>query len=112
MVGCWKFSPKSDQAISATSVIAERNAAKDISFRMPRRASRAAFSRLAPWMMRIEAEAAAQGLQGVKLTAQESAVSFYLRLGYELFGEPFMDAGIPHRWMKKALGPEAHESQG
>ena len=63
-------------------------------------------------MARIEAEAAAQGLQGVKLTAQESAVSFYLRLGYELFGEPFMDAGIPHRWMKKALGPEAPESQG
>ena len=63
-------------------------------------------------MARIEAEAAAQGLQGVKLTAQESAVSFYLRLGYELFGEPFMDAGIPHRWMKKALGPEALESPG
>jgi predicted GNAT family N-acyltransferase len=54
-------------------------------------------------MARVEAEAQAQGLQGVKLAAQESAVTFYLRLGYELFGEPFMDAGIPHRWMKKAL---------
>lgn len=54
-------------------------------------------------MARLEAEAQAQGLRGVKLAAQESAVSFYLRLGYEVFGEPFMDAGIPHRWMQRSL---------
>jgi predicted GNAT family N-acyltransferase len=63
-------------------------------------------------MARIETEAMAQGLQGVKLAAQESAVTFYLRLGYEIFGEPFTDAGIPHRWMKKALSPEGPESRG
>lgn len=33
------------------------------------------------------------------LGSQESAVGFYERLGYRVVGEPFMDAGIPHRTM-------------
>ena len=35
------------------------------------------------------------------LDAQAHALQFYARLGYEAFGEEFMDAGIPHRHMKK-----------
>ena len=35
------------------------------------------------------------------LDAQTHALKFYARLGYEAFGEEFMDAGIPHRHMKK-----------
>jgi predicted GNAT family N-acyltransferase len=35
------------------------------------------------------------------LDAQTHALQFYARLGYEAYGEEFMDAGIPHRHMKK-----------
>jgi predicted GNAT family N-acyltransferase len=35
------------------------------------------------------------------LDAQTHALQFYARLGYEAYGEEFMDAGIPHRHTKK-----------
>jgi predicted GNAT family N-acyltransferase len=35
------------------------------------------------------------------LDAQTHALQFYARLGYEVYGEEFIDAGIPHRHMKK-----------
>jgi len=35
------------------------------------------------------------------LDAQTHARQFYTRLGYEAYGEEFMDAGIPHRHTKK-----------
>ena len=37
--------------------------------------------------------------QRFTLGSQESAVGFYERLGFRVVGEPFMDAGIPHRTM-------------
>jgi predicted GNAT family N-acyltransferase len=36
------------------------------------------------------------------LDAQTHALQFYACLGYEPYGEEFMDAGIPHRHMKKS----------
>ena len=50
------------------------------------------------------AEARRWGHLRVKLASQEEAVPFYQALGYRAFGERFMDAGIPHFWMDKALG--------
>jgi predicted GNAT family N-acyltransferase len=35
------------------------------------------------------------------LDAQTHAQQFYARLGYQAYGDEFMDAGIPHRHMKK-----------
>jgi predicted GNAT family N-acyltransferase len=35
------------------------------------------------------------------LDAQTHALQFYARLGYEAYGDEFMDAGIPHRHMRK-----------
>lgn len=35
--------------------------------------------------------------------AQQSAVDFYLALGYETVGDEFMEAGIPHIRMQKRL---------
>ena len=52
-------------------------------------------------------EAGAQGFTEVKLAAQTQAVSFYERFGFETFGKEFMEAGIPHRWMKAKLDAEA-----
>ncbi|MCB9778415.1 MAG: GNAT family N-acetyltransferase [Alphaproteobacteria bacterium] len=52
-------------------------------------------------MEALEEDARRRGLVSVKLGSQESAVGFYEKLGYRVIGEPFMDAGIPHRWMSK-----------
>jgi len=52
-------------------------------------------------MRHIEEMAEAQGLTTLKLGAQLTALSFYKRLGYEPYGEPFVDANLPHRMMQK-----------
>ncbi|MDP2188267.1 MAG: GNAT family N-acetyltransferase [Sphingobacteriaceae bacterium] len=39
----------------------------------------------------------------MQLHARDSAVDFYLQLGYEVFGEPFTEVSIPHRAMHKQL---------
>jgi predicted GNAT family N-acyltransferase len=44
-----------------------------------------------------------QGLMRVTLAAQIHALGFYERAGFHAVGEPFMDAGIPHRMMVKEL---------
>lgn len=44
-----------------------------------------------------------QGLTRVKLSAQLHAVGFYERAGFHAVGDPFMDAGIPHRFMVRDL---------
>ncbi|MEU9283951.1 GNAT family N-acetyltransferase [Streptomyces sp. NPDC048275] len=51
----------------------------------------------------IEDGARARGLAAVDLHAQTQALGFYERLGYVAYGEEFLDAGIEHRAMRKAL---------
>ncbi|RYG29002.1 GNAT family N-acetyltransferase, partial [bacterium] len=43
----------------------------------------------------------------IYLHARDTAVPFYLRLGYQIVGEPFEEVGIPHRAMRKTTGTEA-----
>ena len=52
-----------------------------------------------------EIEHQVQNLHGKKITlgAQLQALSFYEKLGYEVEGPEFMDAGIPHREMTKTF---------
>lgn len=47
--------------------------------------------------------ARARGDHQVLLHAQRSAEGFYLRAGFQVQGEPFVEAGIPHVAMVKAL---------
>ncbi|WP_374058418.1 GNAT family N-acetyltransferase [Marinitenerispora sediminis] len=47
--------------------------------------------------------AAERGLRAVELHAQTHALDFYARLGYTAYGAEFMDAGIPHRHMRREL---------
>lgn len=54
-------------------------------------------------MNKIEEYAKEKGLPALKLNAQTQAIPFYERLGYEVVSEEFMDAGIPHRTMKKSI---------
>ncbi|WP_245920617.1 GNAT family N-acetyltransferase [Melghirimyces profundicolus] len=54
-------------------------------------------------MKSIEEYANKQGAKELKLHAQTHALPFYRKLGYEVQGEPFMDAGIEHIEMKKPI---------
>jgi predicted GNAT family N-acyltransferase len=54
-------------------------------------------------MIGIEQFAKKQKILSLKLNAQTQAIPFYERLGYEIVSAEFMDAGIPHKTMKKTL---------
>ncbi|WP_343233410.1 GNAT family N-acetyltransferase [Streptomonospora sp. PA3] len=51
----------------------------------------------------IEERARELGLAEIELHAQTHALGFYERLGYTARGEEYLDAGIPHRDMRKPL---------
>jgi predicted GNAT family N-acyltransferase len=51
----------------------------------------------------MEAVARDQGLSRIKLSAQVPVIPFYERIGYRCFGDEFVEAGIPHRWMDRDL---------
>jgi predicted GNAT family N-acyltransferase len=51
----------------------------------------------------FESEAIRRGLKRVYMHARGSAVPFYERQGYEIFGEDFIEVGIPHKHMQKYL---------
>src|SRR5271168_3763131 len=53
----------------------------------------------------IEATPDLKYVQNLVLDAQTHALQFYTRLGYEAYGDEFLDAGIPHRHMKKEKRP-------
>jgi predicted GNAT family N-acyltransferase len=61
--------------------------------------------------------ARAQGWPEVALDAQVSAIGFYEREGFIVYGDEFEDAGLPHRKMHLSLVPisddpaQAHEAQ-
>lgn len=52
-------------------------------------------------MSALESHAREQGINGVILSSQEEAISFYEKMHYRVVGESYLDAGIPHRDMKK-----------
>ncbi|WP_174731188.1 GNAT family N-acetyltransferase [Mesobacillus harenae] len=54
-------------------------------------------------MEKIEEYAKSEGLSALKLNAQTQAIPFYEKLGYEVVSEEFLDAGIPHKSMKKQI---------
>jgi ribosomal protein S18 acetylase RimI-like enzyme len=54
-------------------------------------------------VVRSEALARARGFRVMVLHARETAVAFYTALGYEIFGEPFVEVTLPHRKMQKRL---------
>ncbi|WP_214734102.1 GNAT family N-acetyltransferase [Exiguobacterium sp. s154] len=52
-------------------------------------------------MDEVERVAKRQGLVELRLGAQLTALPFYEKLGYEAFGDEFLDADLPHRMMRK-----------
>lgn len=70
---------------------------------------------MAPWraqgvgaeIMRCLIDAARQGgLDEIYLHAQSRVVDFYTRFGFEVEGEEFEEAGIPHRFMRRRLADD------
>lgn len=57
----------------------------------------------------FEAEAARRGYKRIFLHARMVALEFYLKLGYEVFGEEFVQVTIPHRYMQKFIQPVAKD---
>jgi len=51
----------------------------------------------------IEADAIAEGIHEIVLHAQDHALGFYQRCGYQVDGDGFTEAGIPHHRMRKRL---------
>jgi len=50
-------------------------------------------------------EARERGTREVVLNAQTSAMAFYATHGFEAQGPEFMEAGLPHRVMRRVLTP-------
>ena len=57
-----------------------------------------------------EAAAAKRGYTLMTLSARDTAVPFYLKLGYDLVGDPYEEVTIPHRKMQKPIsaGPQGY----
>jgi predicted GNAT family N-acyltransferase len=55
----------------------------------------------------LEAIKCKQGISMAILGAQEHAIGFYEGLGFGVCSESYMDAGIPHKWMQRAITPPA-----
>ncbi len=53
----------------------------------------------------LVARAQARGDAAVELSAQRTALGFYRRRGFCAIGEPYVEAGIEHVRMRRALGP-------
>ena len=58
----------------------------------------------------LEAQAQKLGAQKIELSAQEQAMGFYQKLGYQAVGDLYNDEHCPHMLMVKTLsGGEADE---
>lgn len=55
-------------------------------------------------MQEIIKQAKLLGYKQLELASQIQAIAFYERLGFESYGDEFMDAGIPHKNMRKTIG--------
>ena len=50
-----------------------------------------------------------KGYQFVHLHARDLAIEFYQKLGYECYGEPYFEVGIPHQSMRRQLQPKGQD---
>ncbi|WP_261554842.1 GNAT family N-acetyltransferase [Frankia tisae] len=59
----------------------------------------------------LEGRAGERGLPAVELHAQTRVADFYARQGYRPIGEPDVEAGIEHVWMRRELLPGLRRAQ-
>ncbi|MBN9501019.1 MAG: hypothetical protein BGO01_05205 [Armatimonadetes bacterium 55-13] len=89
LVGCLVLSPQDETTIKMRQVAVT-----------PDRQGQGIGARM---VIYSEEFARAKGFKVMTLNARDTAVHFYLRLGYEVVGEPFEEVTIPHRKMQKGL---------
>lgn len=51
----------------------------------------------------VETALLCQGVKGIQMSARESAIGFYEKLGYRTVGNQYLSLGIPHISMEKSL---------
>lgn len=51
----------------------------------------------------VEEVLVGSGITDIEMSARQSAIGFYEKLGYHVTGEPYIEQGIPHVRMEKAL---------
>ena len=51
----------------------------------------------------LERDVKARGFEEITLHARGEKIGFYERLGYEVYGDPFVEVGIPHRHMRRKV---------
>jgi predicted GNAT family N-acyltransferase len=89
LIGCLLLTAVSNEEVKMRQVAVEE------SFR-----GQGIGSRLVAFAEQVARE---HGYRTMSLHAREEAVPFYLRLGYETVGDPFIEITIPHREMRKVL---------
>lgn len=75
-------------------------------FKLQRFAVRCAYRKKAigtSLIQAIEAFSIENGVPNIVLSAQEHALPFYLKQGYDITGHPFEEIGIPHYPLSKSL---------
>lgn len=50
---------------------------------------------------KLEEYAKEKGFSGIELSAVETAVGFYEKMGFEKIGDFYLETGVPHIYMKK-----------
>jgi len=89
VIGCLVMVPKPEGGVKMRQVAVE-----------PALQGRGLGTRLVSF---CEEWARTEGFSRIELSARETAVRFYERLGYEIVGEPFVEVTIPHRKMVKKI---------
>lgn len=54
-------------------------------------------------MSEIENRLSELGCKKITMHARDSALEFYLKLGYKVIGDQYLEVGIPHHTMEKEL---------
>jgi predicted GNAT family N-acyltransferase len=89
VVGCLVMTPKSSDIVKMRQVAVEPELQG---------------SGLGTQMVAVSEDwAIRNGYQRIELNARDTAVPFYLRLNYQIVGDPFVEVSIPHRKMEKEL---------
>jgi ribosomal protein S18 acetylase RimI-like enzyme len=88
VVGCVLFHPEGDAGRLYQMAVAPEHQGSGVGRRL---------------VERLETRLRGDGIVRVELHARDAAVGFYQRLGYRNVGEPFIEVGISHQRMRKAL---------
>ncbi|MDP1930389.1 MAG: GNAT family N-acetyltransferase [Gammaproteobacteria bacterium] len=56
----------------------------------------------------VEAELSERGCHGIEMSARQSAIGFYEKLGYQTAGSGYIEQGIPHVRMVKRKESSSH----